>query len=94
MCNDVQTVGALSAVNRGFTWLQLLLPSNKIWNIQPAHIAVSALLYVQPELLLKSTMFLMYSGHLVDPSKTVIVQTAPAVRAALGEEFGMEPGTL
>jgi NADP-reducing hydrogenase subunit HndD len=23
-----------------------------------------------------------------------VVQTAPAVRAALGEEFGMEPGTL
>jgi len=31
---------------------------------------------------------------LSDPSKTVIVQTAPAVRAALGEEFGMEAGTL
>jgi NADP-reducing hydrogenase subunit HndD len=29
-----------------------------------------------------------------DPSKTVIVQTAPAVRAALGEEFGLEAGTL
>ena len=28
-----------------------------------------------------------------DPTKTVVVQTAPAVRAALGEEFGMEPGT-
>jgi NADP-reducing hydrogenase subunit HndD len=31
---------------------------------------------------------------IVDPSKTVVVQTAPAVRAALGEEFGMKPGTL
>jgi NADP-reducing hydrogenase subunit HndD len=31
---------------------------------------------------------------IIDPKKTVIVQTAPAVRAALGEEFGMEPGTL
>ena len=28
-----------------------------------------------------------------NPKKTVIVQTAPAVRAALGEEFGMKPGT-
>jgi len=28
-----------------------------------------------------------------DPAKTVIVQTAPAIRAALGEEFGYEPGT-
>ena len=30
---------------------------------------------------------------LSDKTKTVIVQTAPAVRAALGEEFGMEAGT-
>jgi len=28
-----------------------------------------------------------------DPSKTVIAQVAPAVRAALGEEFGYKPGT-
>ena len=28
-----------------------------------------------------------------DPNKTVIVQTAPAVRASLGEEFGMPIGT-
>jgi len=29
-----------------------------------------------------------------DPGKTVLVQTAPAIRAALGECFGMAPGTL
>jgi NADP-reducing hydrogenase subunit HndD len=29
---------------------------------------------------------------LADPNKFVVVQTAPAVRAALGEEFGLEPG--
>ena len=29
-----------------------------------------------------------------DPSKTVIVQTAPAVRVSLGEEFGMPPGAI
>jgi iron-only hydrogenase group A len=29
-----------------------------------------------------------------DPSKTVVVQTAPAIRAALGECFGLQPGTL
>jgi NADP-reducing hydrogenase subunit HndD len=28
-----------------------------------------------------------------DPSKFVVVQTAPATRVALGEEFGLEPGT-
>ena len=30
---------------------------------------------------------------LADPTKKVIVQTAPAIRATLGECFGMEPGT-
>ncbi len=29
-----------------------------------------------------------------NPELTVVVQTAPAIRAALGECFGMEPGTL
>jgi NADP-reducing hydrogenase subunit HndD len=33
-------------------------------------------------------------NSLADPAKTVVVQTAPAVRAALGEEFGLAPGTL
>lgn len=31
---------------------------------------------------------------LEDPTKHVVVQEAPAVRVALGEEFGMEPGAL
>jgi iron only hydrogenase large subunit-like protein len=31
---------------------------------------------------------------LSDPLKHVVVQTAPSIRASLGEEFGMEPGTL
>ncbi len=29
-----------------------------------------------------------------DPEKVVVVSTSPAVRAALGEEFGMEPGAF
>lgn len=29
-----------------------------------------------------------------DPTKHVVVQTAPAIRAALGECFGLEPGTV
>ncbi len=30
---------------------------------------------------------------LADPSKHVVVQTAPSIRAAIGEGFGLEPGT-
>ena len=32
-------------------------------------------------------------GRAHDPDKTVIVQPAPAVRASLGEEFGIPMGT-
>ena len=31
---------------------------------------------------------------IADPDKVVVVSTSPAVRASLGEEFGMEPGTF
>ncbi|MCX7970066.1 MAG: [FeFe] hydrogenase, group A, partial [Negativicutes bacterium] len=31
---------------------------------------------------------------LADPDKHVVVQTAPAVRVCLGEEFGLEPGSI
>ncbi len=30
---------------------------------------------------------------IADPKKKVVVQTAPSIRSALGEEFGMKPGT-
>ena len=31
---------------------------------------------------------------IADPNKVVVVSTSPSVRAALGEEFGMEPGAF
>jgi iron-only hydrogenase group A len=36
----------------------------------------------------------LVEAALDDPERHVVVQTAPAIRAALGEEFGMPPGTL
>jgi NADP-reducing hydrogenase subunit HndD len=93
MCNDVQTVGALSAVNRGF-----------MATVAPAfeqNLEHSSCTYCGQCVAVCPTGALTEVNHtpdvlraLADPSKTVIVQTAPAVRVALGEEFGMEPGTL
>lgn len=31
---------------------------------------------------------------LADPNKHVVVQTAPAIRVSIGQEFGLEPGTI
>jgi len=93
MCNDVQTVYALSAVNRGFQA-----------TVAPAfeqNLEYSPCTYCGQCVAVCPTGALTEVDHtrevlraIVDPTKTVVVQTAPAVRAALGEEFGMEPGTL
>lgn len=93
MCNQVQTVGALSAINRGF--MSVVAPAFEM-NLED-----SPCTYCGQCVSVCPTGALTEVDHtneiiraLSDPSKTVIVQTAPAVRAALGEEFGMEPGTL
>jgi NADP-reducing hydrogenase subunit HndD len=93
MCNEVQTVGALSAINRGF--MAVVAPAFE------QNLEHSTCTYCGQCVAVCPTGALTEVNHtpdvlraLADPSKTVIVQTAPAVRAALGEEFGMEPGTL
>jgi NADP-reducing hydrogenase subunit HndD len=93
MCNEVQTVGAISAVNRGF-----------MATVAPAfeqNLEYSTCTYCGQCVSVCPTGALTEVNHvpqvlraLVDPTKTVVVQTAPAVRAALGEEFGLAPGTL
>ena len=92
MCNDVQTVGALGAVNRGFDSVvmpafdQALQDSECTFCGQCVAVCpVGALTE------LDHTNRLI--NDLANPDKTVIVQTAPAVRAALGEEFDLPAGT-
>ncbi|HNY09345.1 MAG TPA: NADH-dependent [FeFe] hydrogenase, group A6 [Tenuifilaceae bacterium] len=93
MCNQVQTVGALSAVNRGF--MAVVAPAFE------QDLVKSPCTYCGQCVAVCPTGALTEVDHtakviraLADPTKTVMVQTAPAVRAALGEEFGLEPGTL
>ena len=92
MCNEVQTVGALSAVNRGFK--AVVAPAFEM------DLEKSPCTYCGQCVSVCPTGALTEVDHsndvlraLSNRSKTVIVQTAPAVRAALGEEFGLEPGT-
>jgi len=93
MCNDIQTVGALSAVNRGF--MAAVAPAFE------QNLEHSTCTYCGQCVAVCPTGALTEVDHtpevlraLADPTKTVIGQTAPAVRAALGELFGMEPGSL
>jgi NADP-reducing hydrogenase subunit HndD len=93
MCNDVQTVGVLSAINRGFE--SVVAPAFE------RNLDHSECTYCGQCVNVCPTGALTEVDHtnqlindLADPNKTVVVQTAPAVRAALGEAFGMKPGTL
>ncbi len=93
MCNEVQTVGVLSAINRGFN--SVVAPAFEM------NLDHSVCTYCGQCVAVCPTGALTEvdeTGKVVralsDSTKTVIVQTAPAVRAALGEEFGMEAGTL
>ena len=91
MCNQVQTVGALTAVDRGFGAVVSTafdLPIN-----ETVCTMCGQCIQVCPvgALTEKSNLDEVIEA-LGDPDKTVIVNTAPAVRAALGEEFGIEPG--
>jgi NADH-quinone oxidoreductase subunit G/NADP-reducing hydrogenase subunit HndD len=93
MCNDVQTCGILSAVGRGFDTF-----------VGPAFnmdMADSSCTYCGQCVAVCPTAALTEVNHtskvwraLNDPSKHVIVQVAPAIRVAIGEMFGMEPGTI
>lgn len=93
MCNKVQTVGVLSAVNRGFD--AVVAPAFEM------NLDHSVCTYCGQCVAVCPTGALTEVDDsnkviraLADPNKVVVVQTAPAVRAALGEEFGLAPGTL
>jgi NADP-reducing hydrogenase subunit HndD len=93
MCNEVQTVGVLSAINRGFE--SVVAPAFEM------NLDHSVCTYCGQCVNVCPTGALTEVDHsnqlindLADPEKIVVVQTAPAVRAALGEEFGMKAGTL
>ena len=93
MCNEVQTVGVLSAINRGFD--AVVSPAFEMNLDHSVCTYCGQCVAVCPTGALTEVD---QTSHVVralsDPTKTVIVQTAPAVRAALGEEFGMEAGSL
>ena len=93
VCNDVQTVGALGAIRRGFN--TTIAPAFDRMMTESECTYCGQCVAVCPVGALTERD---YTNRLLDdlanPDKVVIVQTAPAVRAALGEEFGFPPGTL
>lgn len=90
-CNKIQSVGALSAINRGFNAV--------VGTAFCRDISGSDCTYCGQCVAICPTGALSEHPHidevlaaLADPAKTVVVQTAPAVRVALGKDYGFKPG--
>ena len=90
-CNEIQKIGAIDFTNRGFS-SNVTTPYNK-------GLSVSDCILCGQCILVCPTAALREKGHLKDvqnalnsKDKYVIVQVAPAVRASIGEEYGMPLG--
>lgn len=93
VCNELQTCGILSAVDRGFN--VIVGPAFHLEMADTSCTFCGQCVAVCPTAALTeidNTTKVWQA--LNNPKKHVVVQAAPAVRVAIGEIFGMEPGTI
>lgn len=92
VCNEIQQTGILNAQNRGF---QTVIGTAMDLPIGTSNCTFCGqCTVVCPVGALKETDAIQQVWSAIsDKSKRVVVQVAPAIRVAIGEEFGYEPGT-
>ncbi len=93
MCNEVQTVGAIGARNRGFDTTIGPAFGMKLSESECTYCGQCVAVCPVGALTEMDNTGRLISD-LANPDKTVVVQTAPAVRVAIGEEFGYPAGTI
>lgn len=93
VCSNVQTVEAIAPVRRGFD--TVIAPSmNKTLAESPCVKCGQCSLVCPTGALVEREYIEEVWAALGDPGKHVVVQTAPATRVAIGEEFGYAPGSI
>ncbi|MGI6575748.1 MAG: NADH-dependent [FeFe] hydrogenase, group A6 [bacterium] len=93
VCNEVQSVGTLNYNNRGFD--TLVAPAYARGLAETACVYCGQCSTVCPTGAITEKSYIEEVWAAIeDPKLHVIVQTAPAVRVAIGEEFDLPPGSI
>ncbi|NLC67980.1 MAG: 2Fe-2S iron-sulfur cluster binding domain-containing protein [Clostridiaceae bacterium] len=93
VCNEIQGVGILNAQQRGFRTTIAPAADLPLSSVDCSYCGQCTTVCPVGALQENESMWRVWQA-LDDKRKRVVIQTAPAIRAALGEEFGYEPGTL
>jgi NADH-quinone oxidoreductase subunit G/NADP-reducing hydrogenase subunit HndD len=93
VCSEIQGVGVLGVNNRGFGTTIGPAADLPLGSANCANCGQCVMVCPTGALLTRADMNPVWKA-LFDPKVRTVVQTAPAVRVALGEMFGMPPGTI
>lgn len=93
VCNEIQGVGSLFAQGRGFESKIGPAFDSMLADVTCVQCGQCSAVCPVGAITEKEHIDSVWEA-LDNPEKLVVVQTAPAIRAALGECFGYEPGTL
>ncbi len=91
-CSEIQAVGAIDFVNRGAKVTVAPAYNKGLGDVECVFCGQCAAVCPTGAITPRNDVNSAWSA-IDDPETTVVVQIAPAVRVALGEEFGLDPGT-
>lgn len=92
MCNEVQNVGAIDFTHRGADMQVSPAFGKKLAETDCVSCGQCAAVCPTAAITIKQQMKEVWEA-LYDPKKRVVLQVAPAVRVAIGEEFGIPSGS-